>query len=484
MRRLLLLTLCLAALLTASALTDAQPPTARQLMDSGRQHFHQRQADQALRCFQQAEANAGADHLLRVRALNNIACVYKYFYHDPLQAYDHLSRAYQLCDSLHYDDFMPVIMVNMGDLINDMDTQSPTADSQHPSPITTRARDIFDQCMKRAADMHNWELLTTIFFNLSNQNYTLPLERYRIILSPEIPDSTPDIQYARLQYRAIQHVQQRRYADARSLFSQQLAVVSARWEPVRDTIATWTSIAYTYRMEGDYAQETACLSRAMQAAAAADAGDLTAHIDNLLTSSRASLLAQRERRQQYALLATALVLLFVVGSAVLLWRKNRQLHSRNQSLYLKNQQLLEAEGEARQLRRTADEKYSRSNLSDPQRTSLNQRIQAVLDTPDTLCEQDFTLAKLAKMVDSNTTYVSQVVNERYATSFSNVLSALRVREACRRMSDESDHYRNVTIEAIAASVGFKSRTAFLNAFKREVGLTPSEYLRMAMAKTR
>jgi AraC-like DNA-binding protein len=50
------------------------------------------------------------------------------------------------------------------------------------------------------------------------------------------------------------------------------------------------------------------------------------------------------------------------------------------------------------------------------------------------------------------------------------------------MSDESDKFGNMTIEGVATSVGFKSRTAFINAFKREVGLTPSEYLRMALSK--
>ena len=41
-----------------------------------------------------------------------------------------------------------------------------------------------------------------------------------------------------------------------------------------------------------------------------------------------------------------------------------------------------------------------------------------------------------------------------------------------------------TIEAIASGTGFKSRTTFVNAFKRETGLKPSEYLRMAAAKER
>lgn len=476
-KTLLSLLLLAVAVLPHRAATAPGADDLTAVMDSGRAYFERRQADDALRCFLRVSTGT-RDQQLRIRALNNAGCVYKYFHRDYVKAHDYFTRAYQLCDSLHFDDFLPVIMVNMGDLINDY---SATANSQE---LSRQAHDIFDQCMQRAVDLHNWELMTTVFFNLSNQNYALPLERYQVLFSPEIPDSTADLQYARLQYRAIGHVQQRRYAEARQCFRRQLAVVSARWEPVRDTIATYTSIAYTYHQEGDYAREIDCLDSAMHVATVSDVGDQTAYIGHLRAEARASLLDQRDRLQQLVLLAVVTVLLVVVVSALLLWRKNSQLRSRNESLYLKNQQLLHAEGEARQLRQATGEKYSRSSLSDPQRATLTQRIQAVLDTPETLCEQDFTLAKLAKMVDSNTTYVSQVVNECYGTSFSNVLSALRVREACRRMSDESDRYRNVTIEAISASVGFKSRTAFLNAFKREVGLTPSEYLRMAMARAR
>jgi AraC-like DNA-binding protein len=36
--------------------------------------------------------------------------------------------------------------------------------------------------------------------------------------------------------------------------------------------------------------------------------------------------------------------------------------------------------------------------------------------------------------------------------------------------------------AISQSVGFKSRSAFVTAFKRFTGLTPSEYLRVAKEK--
>jgi YesN/AraC family two-component response regulator len=105
----------------------------------------------------------------------------------------------------------------------------------------------------------------------------------------------------------------------------------------------------------------------------------------------------------------------------------------------------------------------------------------VLDNPDIICQQDFTLSQLAKMINSNTTYVSQVINESYGMAFSNLLGSQRIRIACRWMEDPA-RVGSITIEAIASASGFKSRTAFINAFKRETGLKPSEFLRMSAAK--
>ncbi len=125
--------------------------------------------------------------------------------------------------------------------------------------------------------------------------------------------------------------------------------------------------------------------------------------------------------------------------------------------------------------------YSKSSLNDEQRESLIYRIQEVLDNPDEICQQDFTLNKLAKLINSNTTYVSQVINEKYGMAFSTLLGSCRIKVACQWMEDP-ERYGNITIEAIATGTGFKSRTAFVNSFKRETGLKPSEYLRESRAK--
>ena len=93
----------------------------------------------------------------------------------------------------------------------------------------------------------------------------------------------------------------------------------------------------------------------------------------------------------------------------------------------------------------------------------------------------FSVARLAEAVQSNPKYVSQTVNEEFCCNFNTYLNGFRVREACRRIiADES--VRRLTMEAVAAEVGFNSRSTFIAAFKRETGLTPSEYKKQAGMK--
>ena len=71
-------------------------------------------------------------------------------------------------------------------------------------------------------------------------------------------------------------------------------------------------------------------------------------------------------------------------------------------------------------------------------------------------------------------YVSQVLNDYYHQSLTNVVNEYRIREACRRINDR-EHYGQLTVQAIAESLGFKSYPNFVTNFKKFTGLTPSAY---------
>ncbi len=206
----------------------------------------------------------------------------------------------------------------------------------------------------------------------------------------------------------------------------------------------------------------------------------------------------RQHREVMSIVAmTSLGFLLILAVLLyLVYRKNGELTRSNQSLYLKNVEMLRAEEEERQLRRqlqvkeapavadaadssgATDVKYKSSHLSDEDKQQLLSSIQQVMDNSDEIFSPEFSLERLAMLSESKSKYVSQVINEYYEQNFNNFLNSYRIKEACKRMGDIAN-YGNYTIEAISESVGFKSRSTFVSSFKRITGLTPSQYQRIA-----
>ncbi len=77
----------------------------------------------------------------------------------------------------------------------------------------------------------------------------------------------------------------------------------------------------------------------------------------------------------------------------------------------------------------------------------------------------------------NSKYVSKVINEAYC-NFRAFINEIRIREAQRRLLD-TDRYGSFTIKTIAESVGYKSHANFILLFKKYVGISPSQYQKMA-----
>ena len=89
------------------------------------------------------------------------------------------------------------------------------------------------------------------------------------------------------------------------------------------------------------------------------------------------------------------------------------------------------------------------------------------------------LSELSKKISESPHHVSQVMNEKLNKSFFELLATYRVEEAKRIISD--DPGGRLTIEEISEMVGYNSKTAFNNAFKRYTGKTPSEFRRSVLS---
>ena len=205
----------------------------------------------------------------------------------------------------------------------------------------------------------------------------------------------------------------------------------------------------------------------------------------------AILLSEANRKRQLGEMLLTFVCMLLVAMAVILvvfiWR-NRRLNRRYRSLYRKQQEMLAIEKQERAKREEelSSEKKAKSavpatstSYTAPQSAvSQKTRILAVMDETDEKFSSDFSLDRLAELVGITPRALSAVLNDSLGKSFHDLLNQYRVNEACIRLTD-TEKYGNLTIEAISQSVGYKSRTSLVTAFKKETGLTPSEYLRIA-----
>lgn len=210
-------------------------------------------------------------------------------------------------------------------------------------------------------------------------------------------------------------------------------------------------------------------------------------------------LSARRRMENLVMIAVAIIAGLLLVILLLIVSSYKRLKLKNRDLYERNITMLKVDKEYRDLLEkfeqqtvfSADDaaeedpaerpecqktrKYTTSAIDDATKQIIANRIMRVMNDPAEICAPDFSLTRLAELTGWKRNYVSQVINEVICKNFTNFLSEQRVKEACRRMSENRDEYGRYTIEAIALSVGFKSRTNFAAVFKNITGLTPSQY---------
>lgn len=122
----------------------------------------------------------------------------------------------------------------------------------------------------------------------------------------------------------------------------------------------------------------------------------------------------------------------------------------------------------------ARRRYETSPLRNEQVAALRERLLAYLAAERPYLRPDLALPDLARELDTLPTHLSRVVNES-GEGFPELLARYRVEEAKGLLADPAlDH---LTVEALGRRAGFRSRSAFHEAFRRRVGTTPSAYRR-------
>jgi len=88
---------------------------------------------------------------------------------------------------------------------------------------------------------------------------------------------------------------------------------------------------------------------------------------------------------------------------------------------------------------------------------------------------DINLKKVAEQLGTNSNTVSKLINSETGTNFNDYINQKRIVLAQKRLLD--DEFKQLTVEAIGESVGFRSKSAFYNAFKKHTGQSPSSFMK-------
>lgn len=125
--------------------------------------------------------------------------------------------------------------------------------------------------------------------------------------------------------------------------------------------------------------------------------------------------------------------------------------------------------------RVAEKKYVRSTLSDERAEPMLRRLLEYFQNEKPYLDPELSLDALARRLAIPSKHLSQIINEQLGRNFNDWINAWRVEEAKRRLKDERSAH--LSIVAIAEAAGFRSKSTFNTAFRKETSTTPSAYRR-------
>lgn len=120
------------------------------------------------------------------------------------------------------------------------------------------------------------------------------------------------------------------------------------------------------------------------------------------------------------------------------------------------------------------EEQKKPFLTNEIRLDLALRLESHFKTNKPFLKAGYKIKDLSLELDTPIYIVSSFINQEYGMNFNEMVNDFRVDHVAEVLRASADSQR-FTLEAIAKSAGFNSRTTFIDAVKKKSGMTPSSY---------
>lgn len=126
---------------------------------------------------------------------------------------------------------------------------------------------------------------------------------------------------------------------------------------------------------------------------------------------------------------------------------------------------------------SSEKSEKQQRLSESMVRSLKVKLEQVMQYEKAYMENELSLPVLAHKVGISAHELSYLINEVYGENFYAFVNRHRVEEAKRLLS--SMQHTQLNMLGVAYQAGFNSKTTFNTAFKKQTGLSPTEFLKQA-----
>jgi len=117
-------------------------------------------------------------------------------------------------------------------------------------------------------------------------------------------------------------------------------------------------------------------------------------------------------------------------------------------------------------------KIGKRTISDTP-SKMKQKLELLMDEKHIYLTKDLRLSSVCKELNTNRTYLSQVLNDELNENFNSYVNKYRVNHAILLLRDKE--WQNYSLDKFAELSGFGSTISMIRAFKQTTGKTPSEF---------
>lgn len=186
-----------------------------------------------------------------------------------------------------------------------------------------------------------------------------------------------------------------------------------------------------------------------------------------------------QKRLQLTLLLLLIVVIILITGYLLYYRRNKYF----QRILVRHQEMLDKERwYQQQIKEVSGNndtqiKYINNNMSDEKAEKLFNQLQDLMNTEKIYRMHDLNRDKVARMLSTNRTYLTDVINKFTGLSFNYYINSFRIDEAIRELSDPDN---DIPIKALSDNIGFSSLSTFYKFFNDIKGMPPAQFRMLHM----